>query len=471
MLFLVAKHLLPPQTVRYRGNVYALRTQPKQRIRFPSRHTAPPVPGVPEPDAADAIQEGVVPLSALPRTKWKHKMTHKDIEENGVIVKRQGLTVLEGELFWKGKFRQPPVTLEFTWEYTLDPKTGKYFLTHAELEDGSSHVLVDEHGKPTSLAGALFTIRHALGKNPTEPPPNLEQAQRFARYVKYDGHVYCRANAAQFIADIRTGKSSWPGVEIEVRPDDYSDDVAELANLRVKDLADRGKGTGSQVMQWITSLADAHDVTLRLHVEPFGEDAPPKPVIKRFYRGHGFRDRKQNWMERKPRTASVARTADTDGDYLYHVTYVNQLPSIGSGGLLPGAPTSFESGQAARSSGRVFWTEPSAIGFWMEKKGDVAENESDNPVQDGLIPIVLRTYEPEGELYDDEAGSQDAPDAAYYTEEPMPPSELELWNGHSWVPVAQANVDSLVKQAYDAADIEIVDGEELVYMDSEHFLP
>jgi hypothetical protein len=209
MLFLVAKHLLPPQTVRYRGNVYALRTQPKQRIRFPSRHTAPPVPGVPEPDAADAIQEGVVPLSALPRTKWKHKMTHKDIEENGVIVKRQGLTVLEGELFWKGKFRQPPVTLEFTWEYTLDPKTGKYFLTHAELEDGSSHVLVDEHGKPTSLAGALFTIRHALGKNPTEPPPNLEQAQRVARYVKYDCHVYCRADAAQFIAAIRTGKSSW----------------------------------------------------------------------------------------------------------------------------------------------------------------------------------------------------------------------------------------------------------------------
>lgn len=353
MLFLVAKHLLPAKTVQYRGRVYALRTQPKQRIRFPSRPTAPPVPGVPEPDPAEAIQEGVIPLSGLPRTKWKHKMTHKDIEENGVVVKRQGLTVLEGELFWKGKFRQPPVTLEFTWEYTLDPKTGKYFLTHAELEDGSSHVLVDEHGKPTSLAGALFTIRHALGKNPTEPPPNLEQ--RFARYVKYDGYVYQRAS--------------------------------------------------------------------------------------------------------------------TDDEHLYHVTYVNQLPGIASAGLNPGAGGSFGGGYTGDSTGRIFWTEPGAIGFWMERKGNMAEHASDNPVADGLIPIVLRTYEPPGELYDDEAGSQDAPDMAYYTEEQVDPSELEVWNGHTWIPVAQANVDSLTKQVYDASDVEVRDGVELVYMDSEHFLP
>ncbi|KKN56100.1 hypothetical protein LCGC14_0575780 [marine sediment metagenome] len=112
---------------------------------------------------------------------------------------------------------------------------------------------------------------------------------------------YRRATAEEFITAVQAGKPRWRSVEIDVRPDDYSDDVAELANLRVKDPLDRRQGLGSKAMEWITGLADQHDVTLKLHVEPFGKDAPSKGAIRRFYRQHGFRDRPQGWMVRRPR--------------------------------------------------------------------------------------------------------------------------------------------------------------------------
>ncbi len=191
MLFLVAKSSpQPPKELRYRGHVYALLSG------------LPPIPKPKEMDADEAIRHGVLPLTALTRTKWKSRSTHKDIEENGVIVKRQGLTELKGTLFWKGKFVQPEITLEFTWEYTLDPSTGKYLLSHAALEDGSSHELVDENGEPTPFEAALFTIRHALGKNPTTPPEPLSQPtpqsvpQRYARVIRYDGYLYHLAELA-----------------------------------------------------------------------------------------------------------------------------------------------------------------------------------------------------------------------------------------------------------------------------------
>jgi len=172
------------------------------------------------------------------------------------------------------------------------------------------------------------------------------------------------------------------------------------------------------------------------------------------------------------RNATYLRVANND--YLYHVSYVSQLPSITRNGLTPGAGGSFGGGYAGHSSGRIFWTEHPAISFWMNRKGDMAENISDNPVQSGLIPIVLRRHENSfrmDDIYDDEAGTADAPAEAYYTENVVPSDQLEVWDGSSWVPVTDADPEGMIEDAYDSADKDYEDDEELVYLDSEHFLP
>ena len=291
MLFLIAKNC--SYRVRHNGYVYALLL-----------NKPPPVPETFDKlDVPSAISaQGVVPLNALDRIRWTDRMVHEDRKEGGIIVERRGLTELKGRLYWKGKMVGPEIRLEFSWIYTLEPNTGKYLLTHAELEDNSTHDLVDAFGKETPFKAALFTIRHALGKNPTLPPARLQR--------NASGVPYRLAVAEDFLAEVNEGKSRYPGVDLWVRPDDHSDDVAYLDRFRVKATDERRRGVGSEVMSWIVALADKHDVTVKLHVEPFGEEAPTKSQVKRFYRNFGFRDRKLNWMVRKPRTAMKEYTME-----------------------------------------------------------------------------------------------------------------------------------------------------------------
>jgi len=121
----------------------------------------------------------------------------------------------------------------------------------------------------------------------------------------------------------------------------------------------------------------------------------------------------------------------------------------------------------------VFWAAEDAIDFWMSRKGDMAENNSDNSVESGLIPIVLRRRGDlfsESDLHEDKAGSKDSSSDAYYTEGIIPAQELEVWDG-SWTPVADADPEAMTEEVYDDADKEFIDGEELVYANLDYFLP
>lgn len=186
MLFLVAKKQLQPQKLRYKGRIYAL-------------IAPPPIPGAEKDEeltTKDLVEDyNKLPLEGLDRVRWSVSKSFKDKKQGDILVERHGLTTLTGKLAWQGKMVGPEIKLNVAWTYTLDPKTGKYRITHADLERGSTHELVDEHGDPTPLKAALFMIRHALrDQSPFVAPPSLAQRYASARvdYIKVNGFLYRR---------------------------------------------------------------------------------------------------------------------------------------------------------------------------------------------------------------------------------------------------------------------------------------
>ncbi len=143
--------------------------------------------------------------------------------------------------------------------------------------------------------------------------------------------------------------------------------------------------------------------------------------------------------------ASLFKTA-TD-EYLYHVSYYRNLDSIASSGLMPAGNNTLSPGYASHAKGRVFMTESDGVSFWFHRCEQFAEANSDDIYDEGWVPIVLRIpYE--GELNDDDLGTQDARANAYYVNEAVEPDEIEAWNGSSWISIGDAgSIDTL--QAFD----------------------
>lgn len=190
MLFLVAKtHRKYRSTTTYQRYIRALLVD--KRFAPPGQQdvTSPQEDGVLRRSPEEFLQQGVIPLTALDQIQWNSRVLFDDEKTGaGVISKRHGLTELTGRLYMRGKNVGPAVKLLLYWVYALEPKSGKYLLTEARLEEGSTHDIVDEKGKETPLKAALFTIRKALGNKPlTEPPQPL---RTFASTLVYGGHTY-----------------------------------------------------------------------------------------------------------------------------------------------------------------------------------------------------------------------------------------------------------------------------------------
>jgi len=162
----------------------------------------------------------------------------------------------------------------------------------------------------------------------------------------------------------------------------------------------------------------------------------------------------------------------SDEDFLYHVTYVNSLPSIAANGLRPGRGESFSKGYSGYSAGKLFLTDSEGMSFWFERLGDMANNRADNPVQDGLIPIAVRVPDRAfEELEDDPVGTKDSRANAYTTTESAAPSIVEVWDGEGWRPVTSINYKDLIEEAYQAAEKDYEDDDELVYLNASQFEP
>ena len=120
---------------------------------------------------------------------------------------------------------------------------------------------------------------------------------------------------------------------------------------------------------------------------------------------------------------------------LYHVTYSGRLAGIAGAGLIPGAAESI-GGQtyAGHRKGAIFLTEPDGLSFWHEKAEEWAHHRSDDLLEDGLIPVVLRVW-PDVECKHDEPGTRDAGSTAWKCLGRVEPDEIEIWSGVKWLPV------------------------------------
>ena len=156
---------------------------------------------------------------------------------------------------------------------------------------------------------------------------------------------------------------------------------------------------------------------------------------------------------------------DIDGseinDPLYHVTYFNRLDGISGAGLRPGMARSIGAGgYDAHAKKGVFLTEDDGVNFWFNRAEQFADHNSDNPLEDGLVPVVLR-IDPaaflEDDLLDDELGSKDSLSGAYIHPVGIEPDYIDVWDGSNWIPVD--NYDSIdIEQSFDRESIEDEDG-------------
>jgi hypothetical protein len=135
-----------------------------------------------------------------------------------------------------------------------------------------------------------------------------------------------------------------------------------------------------------------------------------------------------------------------EDEYLYHVTYYGRLAPIAARGLRPGQPRSI-GGEVYDShrKRRVFLTEGGGVFFWHSRTEAFAEHNSDNVIEDGLVPVVLRVrramLEEDNDLELDEIGTSDSGgyESWMLVDNIILPEDIEVWNGRRWVSIDDWN--------------------------------
>jgi len=151
-----------------------------------------------------------------------------------------------------------------------------------------------------------------------------------------------------------------------------------------------------------------------------------------------------------------------DNDFLYHVTTYARLANIAQEGLQPGRARSIgASALDAHARRGIFFTEPKGVIFWFGRAEIWADDGSDDPFEDLLVPVVLRIFDDEdilGELDSDDIGTRDAGgEPAWIGTQPIAPEDIEIWDGSEWIPIADwENVDP--EQSFDTDSDEDDEG-------------
>ena len=126
-------------------------------------------------------------------------------------------------------------------------------------------------------------------------------------------------------------------------------------------------------------------------------------------------------------------------DYLYHVTTYRRLETIAEDGLRRGHARAIGAPSYDANAARgIFLTDPEGVFFWHARAEDHAEHGSDDVLEDGSIPVVLRVDVddlPDEELDEDEAGTKDACADAWISEGPVDPENIEVFDGEAWIQV------------------------------------
>lgn len=121
----------------------------------------------------------------------------------------------------------------------------------------------------------------------------------------------------------------------------------------------------------------------------------------------------------------------------FHATYVGRLEGISLHGLVLGAPRSI-GGAAydAHAASGVFVTSHAGVPYWYEKAQAFANDQSDDVVADGLVPVMLRVWLDEDDLAEDEVANFESVHAyAFISEDAIDSDDIEVWDGEAWIEI------------------------------------
>lgn len=156
-------------------------------------------------------------------------------------------------------------------------------------------------------------------------------------------------------------------------------------------------------------------------------------------------------------------------EWLYHITFLNNISSIQANGLRPGGRANW---QVYDVTGKVFLTAAGGVQTWLHKLSYIARDKSDTEVEDGLVPIVLRVSE---SLLDDIAqdveGTRDGSADAFYTTKPIDPDAFHIFDGTAWVDLDEVDEYALRDYAVENSEHETDGDEEYILLDEDMFLP
>lgn len=147
-----------------------------------------------------------------------------------------------------------------------------------------------------------------------------------------------------------------------------------------------------------------------------------------------------------------------DTSYVYHVTTYRRLEAIAERGLLRGRARAIGAPSLdSHAAQGIFLTDPEGVFFWHGRAELHAEAGSDDVLEDGVVPVVLRVDVedvPDDELAPDEEGTRDASADAWIAQGPIESDDIEVFNGKKWVEIADwESVDPILGvEKYDDDD-------------------
>ena len=87
---------------------------------------------------------------------------------------------------------------------------------------------------------------------------------------------------------------------------------------------------------------------------------------------------------------------DDEIRWVYHVTFYRNLDRILNEGLKPSGGSGINlPSHREHSKGKLFFSDFEDVDFWYNNFEKSAEAQSDNILNDGLVPIILAFPEPE----------------------------------------------------------------------------
>lgn len=152
--------------------------------------------------------------------------------------------------------------------------------------------------------------------------------------------------------------------------------------------------------------------------------------------------------------------------YAYHITYLKNIDDIAQTQLRArGGFSAWRKPHLNQHSekGIFFCRDKRCILRWIEEMAEQAYNLSDNPIDDQLIPIILRFNVNRNSINPDKlANAEHLTKQNFYTTKQINPIGIQMWNGYEWtdLDINNVNINTFINMQGYEAEAEILHGRE-----------